>query len=110
MKTILAAAVLLLALTPALASAASTGDVLIAKMEPLNEPGTVSLHSQFPITHKACKSLLQQFREIREAGDWMTLTMRNPDFTGFVLEAYCIDTDGKVHGVDGYVSELKWKS
>ena len=40
----------------------------------------------------------------------MTLTMRNPDFTGFVLEAYCIDTDGKVHGVDGYVSELKWKS
>jgi hypothetical protein len=109
MKTILATAMLLLALTPALAGVVSTGDVLIAKMESLNDR-TVSLHSQFPVTHEACTSVLRQFREIREAGDWMTLRMRSPDFTGFVLEAYCIDPDGKVHGVDGYITELKWKS
>jgi hypothetical protein len=34
----------------------------------------------------------------------MSLTMRNPDFTGIVLDAHCIDKDRKVHSVNGYVT------
>jgi hypothetical protein len=91
MKTIVAAA-MLLALTPALACAA---DILTAKMQPVGG-GSASVHYQ-TTTHEACTKFLEMYREARESGTQVSLTMRNPDFTGIVLDAHCIDKNGKVH-------------
>jgi hypothetical protein len=79
-------------------TAAVGADILIAVME--DENGEQNIHHQ-AIDADDCAALLETFQEQSAAGRGITLTFRDPDFTGLLIEPYCLHEDGTTTGPDG---------
>src|SRR5262245_10948007 len=95
----------LLTLTAALvmlsATAAQAVDIFMAKMQ--SADGQVTVHQQ-TVAHENCLKLLDQFRQLQAEGEPFMLTLLDPTFTGIVLAPFCVERDGRIRGVDGYVN------
>jgi hypothetical protein len=66
------------------------------------EDGKKELHWQ-AMPSDQCDKTMDEFRKVRDAGNHMVLTMKDPEVTGTVLEVYCIRPDGTIWGPDGMV-------
>lgn len=75
--------------------AESADEVFMALME--DGDGVQSIH-QASTTRADCDEFLAEFKETTREGKAMWLTLTDPDYTGIVLEAYCIDPDGHIRG------------
>jgi hypothetical protein len=72
---------------------AQATEVLIAAM--VDDHGLTSGH-QVNLKDTFCVSLVNRFIEQAKNGRPVTLTLPEPDFTGRVLEAYCVMPDGSI--------------
>jgi len=66
-------------------------EVLIAVMN--DEAGKTTIH-QVNLKDTYCVTLINKFKEQAKNSNPISLTLPNPDFTGTVIEAYCIMPDG----------------
>jgi hypothetical protein len=75
------------------ASAAHAAEILIAAM--IDNHGKTSGH-QVTLKDTFCVILVNRFIEQAKNGQPVLLTLPEPDFTGRVLEAYCVMPDGSI--------------
>ena len=75
------------------ASTAHAAEILIAAM--VDSHGITSGH-QVNLKDTFCVALVNKFIEQSKTGLPVTLTLPEPDFTGRVLEAYCVMPDGSI--------------
>jgi hypothetical protein len=75
------------------ASAAHATEILIAVM--VDNHGLKTTH-QTNLKDSFCVSLVNRFAEQSKNGLPVTLTLPEPDFTGRVLEAYCVMPDASI--------------
>ncbi len=94
----LVALAMLVASAPA---AASASDILMAVMQ--DASGQMSMHQQVT-SAEDCAAFLETFRAQRAEGGKTELTLRDPDFTGTVIEPLCVHEDGTATGPDGPVA------
>jgi len=90
MKKVLLTGVAALFLATGTAHAA---EILIVAM--VDDHGLTSGH-QISLKNTFCVTIVNRFTE--QAKNWLpvTLTLPEPDFTGRVLEAYCVMPDGSI--------------
>ncbi len=70
-----------------------------------DEAGIVSTHAQASNTEQ-CAAFLDLFRERRNAGVKLVITLHDPEFTGVVLASVCLHDDGTMTGPDGPMLDL----
>jgi hypothetical protein len=68
-------------------------EILIAAM--VDDHGLKTLH-QINLKDNFCVGLVNRFAEQSKNGLPVTLTLPEPDFTGRVLEAYCVMPNGSI--------------
>ena len=80
-----------------LGSSANAADVDIMVTEMEDSRGEKTVHTQ-NMSGEKCDAFLSKLRELRAKKTRMQLTLLNPTFSGYVVDAHCIRPDGSIRG------------